>query len=122
MNAILSLGKYLFALPFAIFGVFHFMNADVMAGMAFGSSLLVYLTGAALIAAAISILIGKLDKLATVLLALFLILTALLVHLQGYMDTESQSSMSSLLKDLALAGAAMIYAKHASSDSSAIGA
>lgn len=120
MNAILSIGKYLYAIPFAVFGVFHFMNAQGMAGMAFGSTFLVYLTGVALIAATVSMLIGKLDKLAGTLLALFLLLTALLVHLPGAMDGQ-QASMSSLLKDLALAGAAMMYARSVSKDPAVIG-
>ena len=120
MNAILNIGRYLFALPFAVFGLFHFMNAGAMKGMAFGSEIIVYVTGAALIAAAISIVIGKLDKLAGVLLALFLLLTALLVHLSGAMDGD-QASTSGLLKDLALSGAAMIYAKSAAKDPTDIG-
>ena len=66
MNAILNLGKYLFAVPFAIFGIFHFMNTEMLAGMAPGGSVMVYITGIALIAATVSILIGKYDKLASV--------------------------------------------------------
>ncbi len=120
MNAILGIGKYLYAIPFAIFGVFHFMNAGGMAGMAFGSTFLVYLTGAALIAATISILIGKLDKLAAVLLALFLLLTAFLVHFGGALEGD-QGSTSSFLKDFALAGAAMMYANSAAKDPAVIG-
>ena len=120
MNAILNIGKYLYAIPFAIFGVFHFMNAQAMAGMAFGSTILVYLTGVALIAATISILIGKVDKLAATLLALFLILTAVLVHLPGATEGD-QASTSNLLKDLALAGAAMMYARNAAKDNAVIG-
>lgn len=120
MNAILSLGKYLFAIPFAVFGVFHFMNADAMAPMAYDQPVLVYITGAAHIAAAISIIIGKLDKLASVLLALMLILFIVLVHLSGAMEGD-QSAMTSLLKDLGLAGGAMIYAKSQAVDNSVIG-
>jgi uncharacterized membrane protein YphA (DoxX/SURF4 family) len=120
MSAIFNIGRYLFALPFLVFGVFHFMNASGMAGMAFGSEILVYITGVALIAAAISFFIGKLDKLAGVLLALFLILTALLVHLDGA-TSGNQASMSSLLKDLALAGAALVYAGYAAKDDAVIG-
>lgn len=120
MNAVLSLGKYLFAIPFAVFGVFHFMNAEAMAGMAFGQTALVYVTGAALILAAISMLIGKLDKLAAVLLALMLIIFVLVIHLTGAMEGD-QSSMTMLLKDLMLAGGALIYAKSAASDPSVIG-
>ena len=33
MNNLDKIGKILFALPFGIFGIFHFMGADNMAGM-----------------------------------------------------------------------------------------
>ena len=120
MNAVLSLGKYLFAIPFAVFGIFHFMKTEGMAGMAFGQSALVYLTGVALIAAAVSMLIGKLDKLAAVLLALMLIIFVLAIHLGGAMDGD-QSAMSAMLKDIMLAGAALIYARSEAKDASVIG-
>ncbi|MFQ5445375.1 MAG: DoxX family protein [Saprospiraceae bacterium] len=126
MNAVLNLGKYIFAIPFAVFGVMHLMNADAMAGMSpFGGAIVVYITGVALIAAAVSIIIGKMDKLATTLLALFLILTTLLVHAKGLSNAAdemaSAASMGNLLKDLALAGAAMLYASHAAKDNAVIG-
>ncbi|MCO6475944.1 MAG: DoxX family membrane protein [Phaeodactylibacter sp.] len=117
MNAVLSIGKYLYAIPFAVFGIFHFMNAEAMKGIAFGSPILVYLTGAALIAGAVSLLIGKLDKLAAVLLAVFLLLTAFLVHL----DAAMQGDASSFLKDLMLAGAALMYAGNLAKDNAVIG-
>lgn len=120
MNVILSLGKYLFAIPFAVFGVFHFMNADAMSGMAFGQSILVYITGAALIAATISMLIGKMDKLATFLLGIMLLVFVFAVHLQGAMGGD-QMAMTSLLKDLMLAGGAFIYAGHVAKDNAVIG-
>jgi putative oxidoreductase len=60
MNAVLNIGKYLFAVPFAVFGIIHLMNADAMAGMApFGGSIIIYITGLALIAATVSIIIWK---------------------------------------------------------------
>jgi uncharacterized membrane protein YphA (DoxX/SURF4 family) len=117
MNAVLNLGKYLFAVPFAVFGVFHFMYAEAMKGMAFGSTILVYITGAALVAATVSMLIGKMDKLAAVLLAVFLLLTAFLVHLNDAMAGDP----GAFLKDLALAGAALMYAGHAAKDNAVIG-
>lgn len=120
MNAILNLGKYLYAIPFLIFGTFHFMNADAMAGMAFGSPILVYVTGVALVAASISMLIGKYDKLATVLLALMLLLFVFLIHLSGAIEGD-QSSTGNLLKDTMLAGAALMYAKHVAKDNAVIG-
>lgn len=120
MNAILNIGKYLFAIPFLIFGAFHFMNASAMAGAAFGSEILVYISGAALIAATVSMVIGKMDKLASVLLAVFLLLTALLVHLNGA-TAGDQSATGNFLKDIMLAGAALMYAKYVAKDNAVIG-
>jgi putative oxidoreductase len=118
MNAILGLGKYLFAVPFAVFGILHFMAADAMAPMAFGNSILVYITGICLIAATISILIGKYDKLATALLGLMLILFIALIHIKG---ASASGDWSAVLKDLALAGAAWMYSASLSKDKSVIG-
>ncbi|HHJ51023.1 MAG TPA: DoxX family protein [Phaeodactylibacter sp.] len=119
----LGLGRYLYALPMAIFGLFHFMNANDMAGMVPlpGGVFWVYLTGAGLLAAAISILIGKWDKLGTALLGLMLIIFALSIHLKGVMDSSSEDAMVMMLKDLALAGAAWMYSGSMSKDSSVIG-
>jgi len=117
MNSILGLGKYLFAIPFAVFGVFHFMNADAMSGMAFGSPILVYISGAGLVAASVSMLIGKFDKLAAVLLAVLLLIFVFAIHLKS----ASAGDYSGLLKDVALAGAALMYAGTSAKDSSVIG-
>jgi putative oxidoreductase len=116
MKAIIGLGKYFFAVPLFIFGIFHFMSADAMAGMAFGQVWLVYLTGLALIAAGASIIMGKMDKLAALLLALMLILFVVLVHLKGAMDGD-QGSTAALLKDIMLAGGALMYASMAKDNS-----
>lgn len=128
MNAFLSLGRWIFALPFAIFGLFHFMNADAMADYIVptympAKSIFVYLSGAGLIAATVSMLIGKYDKLATTLLGIFLLLLVITVHLPGAMrgGEGAQASMSMLLKDMALAGAAMMYALNYAKDKSVIG-
>lgn len=113
MDAIIKFGKYLFALPMAIFGIFHFMNGSAMAGMvpSFvpGGVLWVYVTGAALIAAAAAIILGKKAKLASFLLAVLLLIFVLTIHLKGAMAGD-QASMASLLKDLGLAGGALIFA------------
>jgi uncharacterized membrane protein YphA (DoxX/SURF4 family) len=121
MKSIIGLGKYIFAVPFLIFGVFHFMNADAMKDMALGSPILVYLTGLALILAAVSIFIGKLDKLACVLLALMLVLFILLIHIKGLGSEETmQMATSGILKDLSLAGGALMAASQAK-DNAVIG-
>ena len=120
MNAILNLGKYLFATPFLVFGLFHFMGADAMASMAFGSSLLVYVIGLCLVLASVSILLGKMDKLATTLLGVFLLLMVAFVHLGGAMDGD-QAATGNVLKDLMLAGASWLYVGHIAKDNAVIG-
>lgn len=118
MNVLFGLSKYLLALPMAGFGVLHLMNADAMAGMApFGGSIIIYFTGICLILFAVSVLIGKYDKLAAVLLALMLILFVVLLHLNSAMSGD----YSNMFKDLAIAGGALMYAQSFAKDKSVIG-
>ena len=105
MNSIIGLGKYLLAIPMGVFGLMHFM-----AGMAPGGSITVYITGIALIAAAVSIIIGKYDKLAAVLLGI-MVLLFIIPHAQMLSTDESQ--LSNILKNIAIAGGAFLYASMA---------
>lgn len=109
MNALPRLGQLLFAVPMGVFGVMHFMMADMMAGMVPipGGVLWVYLTGVALLLAAGAIITGRQAANAALGLAAFLLLTALMVHLPALMGGD-QASMGQLLKDVALAGGALI--------------
>lgn len=111
MDKVTGLGKYLFAIPFLIFGLMHFMAGADMAGMVpFPPELLwVYLTGLAHILAAVAIFIGRYDKLATFLLGIMLLIFVFTIHLPGAME-GNQASVSNLLKDVALAGGAWMYA------------
>jgi uncharacterized membrane protein YphA (DoxX/SURF4 family) len=125
MNAFLSLGRWLFAIPFAILGLINFLSTKTMVESFVPTylpapAIWVFLGGAGLVAASISILIGKYDKLACTLLAIYLLLMVFLVHLQAAM-AGSISAQFLLFKDLALAGAAMMYAQQLSKDRSVIG-
>lgn len=120
MNAITNLGKYLFSLPLLVFGAFHFMGLDAMASWAPGGKIGVIISGLGLIAASVSMLIGKYDKLAAMLLALMLILFVVLIHSKGAMAGD-QMATSGLLKDVMLAGAALMYAKTMARDNSVVG-
>lgn len=112
MDALPKVGRYLYAIPMAIFGLLHFMNGSMMAGMVPipGGVIWVYLVGVALIAAAVAILTGKQAVLATRLLGLMLLIFALSIHLPAVMaGGESMAAgMPMMLKDTALAGAAFI--------------
>jgi putative oxidoreductase len=115
-----TVAKYLFAVPVAIFGLFHFMGGSSMAGAVplVGESIgtvMVYLTGVALLAASVSMLIGKMDKLSTLLLGVMLIIFALSVHLPKVLGGD-QMAMGQVLKDLMLAGGAWIYSANIAKD------
>ena len=112
-----TVARYLYAIPFGIFGVFHFINGSAMAdyvpSFIPGGIFWVYLVGVALIAACVSIIIQKYTKLACLLLALLLIIFVLTMHLPGVInDPENAATMSNLLKDAALAGGALILANN----------
>lgn len=101
--------EIIYALTMGFFGVLHFMNADAMSGMIpdympADGTIWIYITGAGFIAAALAIIINKFKRPACYLLALMLLLFVFMLHLQPAMD----GNPGSLLKDLALAMAAII--------------
>lgn len=124
MNAFLSLGRWLFAIPFAVFGLIHFMDTTQMADRI--PSYLpvpvfwVYLAGGGLIAAATAMLLGKYDKLAAIILAIELLLFVTLLHLPRVIGSD-QSVLAEMMKDLSLSGAAMLYAQYVAKDRSVTG-
>ena len=121
-NTIAKASQIVFALVMAIFGLFHFMGADGMAGYvpAYipGGVIWVYITGLGLILAAVAMIIGKYTKLACYLLGAMLLIFVLTLHLPGYLhaadSAAKQAAMPGLLKDIALAAAAFfVGAKNA---------
>lgn len=113
MQSVINLGKYLFAIPLLIFGLMHYMSADQMAGMAPGGAIMVYFTGTCLLAGSIAIMIGKYDKLASVLVAILLLLF-LIPHIQGMMSATDEGTkamqMINILKNISMAGGALACA------------
>jgi uncharacterized membrane protein YphA (DoxX/SURF4 family) len=107
-----KIGRYLYALPFGIFGLFHFMNASQMAGMVPipGGQFWVYLTGIAMLAACVSIIIEQKTRLACILLGVLLLIYVFSIHLPGVIGGQMQPSMTNLLKDLVMAGGAWYIA------------
>lgn len=108
-----KIGKYLYAIPMVIFGIFHFLNANAMAGMVPipGGLFWIYITGLSLILAGFSIIVQKQDDWTSFLLAVLLLVFVLTIHLPGVISGEemAQMYMTNLLKDLALSGGALIY-------------
>jgi uncharacterized membrane protein YphA (DoxX/SURF4 family) len=118
MNAsILFAGRILFSIPFLVFGINHFRFAEGMAGMVPipGGAFWVYFTGLAQVLAAIAFLSGKQMRLAALLTAVLMIIYALSIHLPGFLGAgddmaAGMNAMSSMLKDLGLAGGALALA------------
>ncbi len=125
MNAIFGLGRYLFAIPIAIFGIYNFVNLDTLSTYAPGGKPSVILAGLGLLAAAIAFIFRKYDKLAAVLLAFMLLLFVFLLHIPGFINAadpiDKMNAMSGLLKDLIISGASLLYARHVAVDPAVIG-
>ena len=107
--------EMLYALIMGIFGVLHFMNVDMMSGMVpdympADGKIWIYVTGTAFIAAALAILINKFKTMACYLLAAMLLIFVFTIQLQPAMD----GNPGQLLKDTALAMAAIIIGNNAS--------
>ena len=102
-----TIGRILFGLPLIVFGVMHFTRLEGMTGMvpafAPGDSFWVIVTGVILIVAGLGIVTRKYTRESAKLIALFLVLTILFVHLPNYM-----SNLPNLLKDLALLGGSLM--------------
>ncbi len=102
-----------FALPFAVFGLFHFMNAQAMAGMVPvpGGVFWVYVTGAALIAGSVGIVTGVLGRWAAFGLAALMLTFVVFVHARGLGNAAMRPmAMMGLLKDISLMGGALTWA------------
>lgn len=115
MNKITTIGRILFALPFAVFGINHFIMIDYYMGMLTSfiphTGFVLMLTGLLLIAASISILTKKLVRLSTILLAIMLfifILTIHIPHLINHVDTTV--TLITMLKDISLMGGSLMIA------------
>jgi putative oxidoreductase len=106
-------GRILFGVPILVFGAMHFMagaemNAYVPAFLP-APTFFVYLTGLVLVVAGLAILFNKYVDWMAGILGIMLLSFALLIHLPMVMAGD-QAAMSNLLKDTALAGAALYFA------------
>ncbi len=114
---------YLLSLVMIVFGIYHFQHPRNM--LAFvpqnlpGGITWVYVTGAALILAALAFIFNKFVKITAYLLALLLVVFVLVIHLPTYNQAGDpdirQTAFIDLLQDLALAAFALHIAGSADS-------
>ncbi len=117
-TTIFKIGTILYAVVIGFFGINHFVNVSgfqkMVPSFLPGGAAWVYITGAALIAAAIAFLINKQTRLAGILLAVFLLLIVLTVHLPAVVNAPDDGSrrfpIVNLIKDTGLAAAALLIA------------
>jgi putative oxidoreductase len=114
MDGLTKTGINIFAVSIGILGIFHFLISGSIAGM-LPSFLIfpifwIYLSGLALLAASISILTGKYTRLACLLLALLFFILCLTVDLPRLYNNPEFLEISMLLKDVAVAGTALVIA------------
>jgi len=115
MNKIATIGRILFALPFAAFGINHFLMMDYYLGTLTSfiprTAFVMILTGILLIAASISIITGKLVKLSTILLAILLFIFIVTIHVPHLIHgVDTTTTLIALLKDISLMGGSLMIA------------
>lgn len=112
MNRISTLGKYLFALPMAVFGFLHFgpgeFTLHYVPGWLPYPAFWVYLAGVGLIAFTVAFLLGRKDRLAARLLALELLIFVGMIHIPAMIDGDFPGLIATF-RDVAMAGAALLF-------------
>jgi len=108
--------RILYSLPFLIFGINHFAQPQNLAPAVPvpGEMFWVYFVGACLIAAGIAIIANRLRLIAGVLLSALLMTFVLTIHVPAILaeGMAATQAVVNLLKDSALAGAALYLAGH----------
>ena len=115
MKKISTIGRILFALPFAFFGINHFLMMDYYLGTLTSfipkTAFVMILTGVLLIAASISIITKKLVKLSTMLLAVLLFIFIITIHIPNLIhEVDKTVTLIALLKDISLMGGSLMIA------------
>ena len=115
MKKITAIGRILFALPFAIFGINHFLMMDYYMGMLTSfiprTGFIMILTGIMLILASISIITKKFVTISTLLLATLLFIFIVTIHIPHLINgIDTTTTLIALLKDVSLMGGSLMIA------------
>jgi putative oxidoreductase len=113
MKNLSTVGRILFAIPFALFGINHFLMLDYYLGMLTSFVPLgpytIILTGIMMIAASISIITKVLLKFSTLMLAGLLLVFILTIHIPHlFSDADKTITIIALLKDISLMGGCLM--------------
>lgn len=138
MDKILNAGRYIFPLSFLLYVGLHLGKPEV--GASFVPDYIPfpyfwnYFTLACIVLFIISAVIGRYDKLAYSLMALYVVAMALLVHLPramgheiaietmtGNIEREKEIEMVNVFRNIMVAGALMAFAKFIAKDKRIVG-
>lgn len=119
-SVIFRVGRILFGLMVAFFGINHFLNGTALQNTvpSFfpGGIFWVYLTGLGMLLAAFAFLSDKAIRIAGLCMAAFLLIIVLTVHLPAVIHAPDHDAvrfpLTNLLKDTGLAAAALMLAGH----------
>ena len=115
MRNIRTIGRILFAAPFAIFGINHFLMMDYYLGMLTSfiplGAYTIILTGIMLIVASVSIISKKFVKFSTIMLAIHLFIFIVTIHIPNlFGEGDKTITIIALLKDISLMGGSLMIA------------
>jgi putative oxidoreductase len=124
MNRYATTGKWFFALTFIMGGLLHITGPAITAQQVpsfFPAPLFwVFLTGFGQLAFAISILLGKYDKIASLLLCLMMLVFIGTMHVPKALTGDFMGVIS-IMRDMGYAGAALLYAGAIARDNRIVG-
>jgi putative oxidoreductase len=115
MKKLTTIGRILFAIPFALFGINHFLMLDYYLGMLTSfiplGAYTIILTGIMLITVSISIITKVLVKFSTLMLAILLFIFIVTIHIPHlFTDADKTITIIALLKDISLMGGSLMIA------------
>lgn len=115
MKNMTTIGRILFAIPFAIFGINHFLMTDYYVGMLTSfvpqGAYTIIIVGILLIGASISIISRKYVRFATIMLAFLLFIFIVTIHIPHLLnDSDKTITIIALLKDISLMGGSLMIA------------
>ena len=117
MNKLAIIGRILFALPFGVMGVNHFLMKNYFLGLMSsfipGGGFTILLTGFILILACVLIIMNKFLKTVCYSLAGILFIFIVTIHIPGLSEANWQVAFIELLKDTSLMGGAIMIALYA---------
>lgn len=115
MKNLTALGRILFALPFTVFGINHFLMIDYYMGMITSfiplGAYTIILTGLLMIAVSLSIITKKFVRQSTLILAFLLFIFIVTIHIPHLVaGTDKPAVLIMLLKDISLMGGSLMIA------------